>query len=148
LDEILDRLEVEKKMKKKDFYRLEQTARRVRRLLLKKLGVQKLYSGLCGTAAIPLCAELRNKGFNAIIVNGNMKIDTSPGQKSHYWVEVEGCIIDITGDQFNDLIVGQKLPEVLIAPYALLPRYIVSRKDGIKLDGDLNNFLTEWLQTI
>lgn len=135
-------------MRKRDFYRLAQIARRVRRLLLKKLGVEKSHSGLCGTAAIPLCAELQDKGFKAIIVNGRIKVDVKPGCKAHYWVEVAGFVVDITGDQFNNVIQGQQLPEVIIAPYSLLPRYSPDRKDGIKLSGDLHNFLKEWLQTI
>jgi hypothetical protein len=136
-------------MNRRDFYNISRTAARVRRLLLKKLGVDKAHSGLCGLAALPLCAELRNKGHtNCIVVFGHVKLDRPRAQRPHYWVEISGYAVDITGDQFNNFLIGQKLPDVILAPYQLLPRYRPDRKDAIPLAGSPENFLNEWLETL
>jgi hypothetical protein len=135
-------------MTKRDFYNVSRIARRVRRLLLKKLGVASTHSTLVGAAAIPLCAELRNKGYNAIIIYGRVKTDYRPLLRSHYWVELGGFVVDIIGDQFNHFMRGQVFPDVVLAPYNLLPRYSPQKKDCIKFEGNLNSFLHEWIETI
>jgi hypothetical protein len=136
-------------MNKRDFYNLSRTAARVRRLLLKRLGVTEAHSGLCGLAALPLCAELRQKGYvKAIIVYGTVRLDKPKITRSHYWVEIDGFVIDITGDQFNGALAGQKLPGVVLAPYQLLPRYKPDRKDAIPLTGNPQGILQEWLKTL
>jgi len=136
-------------MNKRDFYNASRTAARVRRLLLKRLGVDGAHSGLCGVAALPLCAELRLKGFErCFIVYGYIRLDKPKINRPHYWVEIDGFVIDITADQFNAAITGQKFPGVVLAPYQLLPRYKPDRKDAIPLTGTPEGFLQEWLQTL
>ena len=53
------------------------------------------------------------------------KEDMEEGKKhpEHYWVEVEGNVVDITADQFNKEL-NQPAPPITIGTYASLPRYI------------------------
>ncbi|MFN3014442.1 hypothetical protein ACK1CN_00755 [Vibrio coralliilyticus] len=52
---------------------------------------------------------------------------------SHYWIELEGYAIDITGDQYN-LIDDHELDEVIISFRPYLPIHIVSIKDSFLYD--------------
>lgn len=137
-----------RQMTRSDFYNISRTAGKVRRLLLKTLGVEQAHAGLCGIAALPLCAEIRKSGYEAIVVFGHVKVDRPKSHRSHYWVETNGFVVDITGDQFNHFISGQKLPGVIMAPYNLLPRYKADRKDAIPLTGIPEGLLEEWLGTL
>jgi hypothetical protein len=56
--------------------------------------------GVCGAVCFLLGHYLRQNGFpNAEYVNG---IRRSDGE-SHAWIETEGIIVDITGDQFSEV---------------------------------------------
>lgn len=150
---------MKEKHSKKDLYRISQIGKKVRRLLFKRLGVSEpprgdVRSGLCGLAAMPLCAELRNGGYgDAIIVSGHVRVDLAEPDcrsttRSKYWVEIDGLVIDIMADQFNYLLRGQKFPAILLAPYDVLPRYKARSKDAIKIGRDTQNFLGQWLDSI
>lgn len=41
----------------------------------------------------------------------------------HYWVELNGYVIDVTGDQFNNELETEEIPAILIEPHSSLPRY-------------------------
>lgn len=41
----------------------------------------------------------------------------------HYWVELNGKIIDITASQFNDELDNEKMPKIVIGTYDELSRY-------------------------
>ena len=56
--------------------------------------------GVCGEICLLLGHYLRENGFpGAEYVNGTRQSD---GQ-SHAWIETEGIIVDITGDQFSEI---------------------------------------------
>jgi len=56
--------------------------------------------GVCGEICFLLGHYLRENGFPAAeYVNGIRRVD---GQ-SHAWIETEGIIVDITGDQFAEI---------------------------------------------
>lgn len=57
--------------------------------------------GVCGEICFLLGHYLRENGFPAAeYVNGIRRFD---GQ-SHAWIEAEGIIVDITGDQFAEIV--------------------------------------------
>ena len=57
--------------------------------------------GVCGAVCFLLGHYLRENGFpGAEYVNGIRRFDG----ESHAWIETEGIIVDITGDQFADVV--------------------------------------------
>jgi hypothetical protein len=67
-------------------------------------------TGVCGAVCFLLGHYLRENGFpGAEYVNGIRRLD---GQ-SHAWIETEGIIVDITGDQFAEVV-----DEVVVTPDA------------------------------
>jgi hypothetical protein len=60
------------------------------------VGLQAFPSGACADASLLLSEYLREKGEGkAEYVSGK------DGNKTNAWLELDGIIIDITGDQFN-----------------------------------------------
>lgn len=52
---------------------------------------------------------------------------------SHYWIEIEGFAVDITGDQYN-LIDDDELDEVLIARRPFCPIHVVELDNSFLYD--------------
>jgi len=105
---------------------------------------------VCLDVSKELKQELINNGYDAVVVQGKFEIDYPNEQHYneldvddfeneeymgkemytplHYWVEVDGIIVDITADQFNDELNGN-MPSVVIGNYDDLVRYIPVHKD-------------------
>jgi hypothetical protein len=95
---------------------------------------------LCLEASRELRDEYLKNGINAIVVQGTFYVD-NPNENFdeeyddetynnplHYWVEINGEIIDITADQFNDELDGETMEGITIGGYSELTRYTVSRR--------------------
>jgi|2_EtaG_2_1085320.scaffolds.fasta_scaffold01103_13 hypothetical protein len=82
--------------------------------------------------------ELIKHGYNAVVVQGQFEIDEydythydeyDDDQDDefyfplHYWVEVDGTIVDLTATQFNDELNGEEMPAIVIGSYNDFPRY-------------------------
>ena len=96
----------------------------------------------CLPISVALKNELIKNGYAATVVQGTFSVD-NPGEiyydedmkvipkkerkemmytPLHYWVEVNGVIVDITATQFNDRIDDQMEP-ITIGAYSELNRY-------------------------
>lgn len=63
---------------------------------------RKFPTGQCGTTSDMLAQYLIDNGYRQIIyVNGTYYGNTPFECQSHTWIEVNGLVIDITGDQFK-----------------------------------------------
>jgi hypothetical protein len=105
---------------------------------------------VCLDVSRELTKELQKYGYKAQIVQGTFEID-DPNMENydewdekdfnneedfndviyhplHYWVEVNGMIIDITASQFNDEIEDEQMPDIVMGSYSEFPRYKVLRK--------------------
>lgn len=49
----------------------------------------------------------------------------------HYWVEVKNLIIDVTADQFNDELIGEEMPPIIIQSKSDSDRYTTTVEDWI-----------------
>ena len=58
------------------------------------------------------------KQYKPLIVSGTIA-DTSNRHLSHYWLEINEKIVDLTADQFFNL----QLPPIVFAPYNKMPQY-------------------------
>ena len=112
-------------------------AERVRKELIEIYDSPK---AVCLEASRMLKKELEQYG--AIIIQGRFKID-EPDMENydldyeediisdplHYWVEIEGEILDITADQFQDEVPYDELEEITYGTYEELTRYIKDKED-------------------
>lgn len=116
-------------------------AERVRKELIEIYDSPK---AVCLEASRMLKKELEQYG--AIIIQGRFKID-EPDMENydldfdleedneivveplHYWIEVEGEILDITADQFQDEVLYDELEEITYGTYEELTRYIKDKED-------------------
>lgn len=62
-------------------------------------------SGGCDQMSELLCDTLDALGYRARTVDGRFM-----GEWPHTWVELEGRVLDLTADQFNDLLAARGLP--------------------------------------
>ena len=96
--------------------------------------------GLCCYASKKLRLLLRIEGIRSKLIGGTFAID-SPNLEyidaeyhdykriffpSHYWLEINSLIIDITADQFNDELIDDEMNEIVIETYENSPRYLKS----------------------
>jgi hypothetical protein len=81
--------------------------------------------GQCYEASTCIAEKLQKLGYASRLIQGNVLLDGEGcfGKGFHYWLEVEDCVIDVTGDQFNEEIGKGKIPAVVVLPYTKLPRY-------------------------
>ena len=112
-------------------------AERVRKELIEIYDSPK---AVCLEASRMLKKEL--KQYGAIIIQGRLKID-EPDMENydldyeediisdplHYWVEIEGEILDITADQFQDEVSYDELEKITYGTYEELTRYIKDNED-------------------
>lgn len=108
-------------------------ARQVRKRLIEREGCS---TAQCYEASLELYRELRNAGFGASIVGGTFEIDEPDPEVTpkeawetgdayfpwHWWVEVDGRVVDITADQFDHEVDGGVGP-ITIGTYRALRRY-------------------------
>ena len=59
--------------------------------------------------------------YNPKIANG----DVGRGDNDHYWLEIDGKVVDLTADQFDDL--DQDLPPIVYGLYEEYPNYVVNK---------------------
>lgn len=91
--------------------------------------------GLCLEASCRLCYLLKEQQFNPKLVRGevvfeNRRIKFIGG---HFWVDVDQNIVDITGDQFNQLLSYIKLPNLVYGSYEHYPMYKPLRVEDFSL---------------
>jgi len=107
------------------------------------------FTALCLDYSRELQKKLVANGYNAIVVQGTYLVDepnisytdesledldeeeqdTARHNPLHYWVEVDGTIVDITADQFSDEVIYDEIPPITIGSYEDYPRYIPIHKD-------------------
>ena len=116
--------------------------------------------GICLDVAKELAKELQKNGYKAQVVQGTFTIDEPDSgyyedwesigfgseeefedaiaNPMHYWVEVDGIIVDLTAIQFNDELSNELeyMSEIVIGPYMQFPRYKVLRKGWAKNNMD------------
>jgi hypothetical protein len=51
---------------------------------------------MCAVASFALYNRLKNEGYDCVFVSGKFK-----DWNDHCWVEIDGCIVDITATQFG-----------------------------------------------
>jgi len=89
----------------------------------------------CYQAARYLCSELANAGYSPRLIAGSVRCDLADpdapahiavaleNMPAHYWVEVDGLVVDITADQFNRRLHDELFHSVVIASPQQLPRH-------------------------
>ena len=129
-----------------------QLATSVRNFLLSEYDSSNLQS-FCHECSKELAEELKKNGFTPYLVRGELVIDNpdesfyedwdvtdfgnedemenAKHQVLHYWLEVDGLIVDLTADQFNNEMEGDEMPPVVVGTYDEWPRYI--KKDQKQL---------------
>jgi hypothetical protein len=124
---------------------IEEIAKNARNKVLKHWGDLR---AVCLDVSRYLRNQLIKNGYKAIVVQGTFAVD-EPNMEYcedldqdneddakaiynplHYWVEVNGKILDLTADQFNDEIENEldKMPEIVFGEYAKNKRYKPLRK--------------------
>jgi len=83
-------------------------------------GEKNLSLGQCYVSA--LVAFIEFEYLNPTLVRG----DVGRGDNDHFWLEVDGKILDLTADQFSEF----KLPEVVWGTYEEFPNYIPQYRDS------------------
>jgi len=127
---------------------VEQIAKSVRENIVKCYDDDCLRA-LCLQASIQLREELIKNGYKAMVVQGKFKVD-NPNEEYfedwdvddfeneekmeeekytplHYWVEVNGLVVDITASQFNDEL-DDPVEPIKIGTYNDLDKYIPVHK--------------------
>ena len=99
------------------------TAKKVRAFIIHKYGDT---DGFCLTASRYIKKLLEFKGINSTMIEGDVKLNVEPGclfsTGFHFWLEVEGIIVDVTADQFNDE--KNHFLDIIIATYTEKPEYL------------------------
>jgi hypothetical protein len=99
-------------------------------------------TGTCAYSSNYLQIALKEEGIDSIIIEGTFDIDNPDCSElddedinneciyhpPHYWVEVEGYILDITADQFNDELHKETMPDIVFGSYMDLDRYNIEKK--------------------
>lgn len=90
-----------------------ENARLVRDFVIKVHGRS---AGHCYESSIVLGKRLEASGVETRLVEGFVILPTG-FHAGHYWLEREGILIDVTGDQFNRSIEGYQIPDILYTNY-------------------------------
>lgn len=133
-----------------DLELIEEIAEKVRdQILRKRKNKKNPTANQCYEASLKVYEDLQTAGLDPILVAGKVIVDEPEMEKIwaeysdaqlnemdedsfcnimcrplHYWVEVNGLIIDVTGDQFNNELETDQIGEIVIDPYEAQPRYI------------------------
>lgn len=97
------------------------------------IGPDATLLGRCDILAPRFQEALSHEGIQSYMVAGSFKVDHDlpdhlaqyydHRRARHVWLEVQGCIVDATADQFNPYM-SEPLPEVVIGTYEDHPRYV------------------------
>ena len=81
--------------------------------------------GCCYDASMRLGSALESRGIASVMITGSFRIDAADCLMSHCWLRLmdNETIVDVTGDQFNEDLEVEKIPEIVIAPLDNYPRY-------------------------
>lgn len=126
-------------------------AKKVRLEAVKNYGDESLKE-VCLQVSKDLKEEFVRNGYDAIVVRGTFTVDIpdpmalkewdanafendeemedAKYNPVHYWVEINGMIIDITATQFNNELDSPMHP-IVIGSYSSQPRYKIINKDWI-----------------
>lgn len=80
------------------------------------IGVHGSPGGRCYESSVVLGKRLEGEGIGTRLVEGFVLL-TDGHHACHYWLEREGLLIDVTGDQFNCSIQNYHIPEILLTRY-------------------------------
>lgn len=119
-------------MNARDLRIVTRIAKRIRKKLLTE---QPTTDGCCYDASRMIARELRKLGYKPKLVQGDVKLDGTGifARGFHFWLELDGRVIDVTGDQFNNEIEGDRIPEIVIEPICKLNRYIKTKYEPLYL---------------
>lgn len=114
-------------MDKTTYDKILKIAREVRSSLLDS---DESSTGMCGFCSRELVKVLVQSGFNAIVQGGTIDLDDPMTDDEgvdvydplHYWVEIDGYVIDLTADQFNDFV-DEKFHNIVFDAFEELGRY-------------------------
>lgn len=98
---------------------------------------------VCLEACKMLKKAFSENGIASQIIQGKFKIDEPCNyiddnyeyneevnfEPLHYWIEINGCILDITADQFDDVVIYDEVEEITFGTYENLSRYIKVNED-------------------
>lgn len=104
-------------------------ARQVRKKILKDNGGNS--RGMCLDASHELQRKLTEAGFFCELCEGKFHLE-EPEEKSvvhHYWIALNGAILDVTADQFNDEMDGIQMAAIV---YGNIDRYEEKRRQRNK----------------
>lgn len=101
-------------------------AKKVRKEIVSYYGTTK---GTCLDASRTLLRELGRCTLkcNPIIAFGEFLLDSNNCKATHFWVEINDKILDVTADQFNPWV-EFNIPEIIYTYYDNFPRYRVEDK--------------------
>jgi len=97
---------------------------------------------LCHPISILVFRCLKHMGLKPKLIKGYFQTDLPSehddendfnGEALHYWVELDGHIIDLTACQFNDEIEGERMPEIIFCNKKSYPRYIKGKSVNPRL---------------
>lgn len=85
--------------------------------------------GTCLDASRTLLRELGRllSKSDPIIAFGEFMLDIPNHTATHFWVEINNKVLDVTADQFNPWV-QFKIPKIIYASYDDFPRYKVENK--------------------
>lgn len=96
---------------------------------------------MCYEISLELSNELKKHSIDSKVIKGSFYIDTPDESQyeddidedemrlaPHFWVEVNNKILDITADQFQDEVEGERLAEITYGDYDDFYRYVKSEE--------------------
>ena len=93
------------------------------------VGVHGRSTGHCYEASIVLGKRLESSGIETRFVEGFVILPEGH-HACHYWLEREGLLINVTGDQFNGRIQGYHIPDILYTHYRNVKGIYGKRNDS------------------
>jgi hypothetical protein len=92
-------------------------------LALKQEGYKNVYL-VIGKFIIDKPDYSKYETWNSEDFNSDEEMESEMYTPLHYWVEVDGNIVDITANQFNSELEGEHYPPIVYGTYEQYPRYI------------------------
>lgn len=111
--------------------------------------------GECYEVSTFLFHYLKKLGYKPKLIKGTFLTDLpydyrekkEGGEALHYWIEIEGLILDLTAEQFNDELEDDVMPGILIGTYRDFPQY-TKEKELIKSKVSLRRIINaKWTNT-
>jgi hypothetical protein len=110
-------------------------------LALKQEGYKNVYL-VIGKFAIDNPDYSKYEDWNSEDFNSDEEMESEMYTPLHYWVEVDGNIVDITANQFNSELEGEHYPPIVYGTYEQYPRYI---KIHVQKISSARQHHTSWL---